>query len=237
MEKVNINKLSSLTLFFPFYNEEENIVKVVESAIDIANKVALKYEVLAIDDGSRDNTPKLADELAMKYPGVVKAIHNNPNKGYGGAVKAGYENAQNDWIFSSDGDGQFNLEELVNFIPYTKENDAVIGYRIKRADPFFRLINAKLWALFIRVLFGLKVNDIDCAFKLINKKVIDSFDFKSDGATVTAELLVMTNRNGFKIQEVGVNHYPRQAGTATGANPKVIIKAFKNALILKQAIH
>jgi glycosyltransferase involved in cell wall biosynthesis len=230
------SKLSSLSIFFPFYNEEENIVNTVETAIAAAKEVSEKYEIIAVDDGSKDKTGELADTLVKKYPGIVKAFHHNPNQGYGGALKTGFKNSSYDWVFFSDGDGQFDLMELKGFLPFVKDYDAIIGYRIKRADPFIRLVNAKLWGVFIKVLFGLKVKDIDCAFKLIKKDVLNSFEFKSDGATVSSELLVMAQRNKFKIKQIGVHHYPREAGKQTGANPKVIIKAFVNAVKLKKLI-
>ena len=221
-----VKKLPSLSIFFPFYNEEANIAAQAKDALKIAPNFAQKWEIILVNDGSADKTGQIAQELAQKYPGV-RAVSHPQNRGYGAAVKTGLKKSRYDWIFFSDGDRQFNLKELEKLVEKSDQADLVIGYRQKRADSFIRLANAKLFNFLIRILFGLKAKDIDCAFKLIKKEVVENiWPLKSDGALVSSELLIKAKKKGYKIIEVPVSHRPRQAGKQTGANPRVIFKAF-----------
>ena len=229
-----VKKLPSLSIFFPFYNEEANIAAQTEDALKIAPQFCQKWEIILVNDGSTDKTGEIAKELAKKYPGV-RAVSHPQNRGYGAAVKTGLKKSRYDWIFFSDGDRQFNLKELEKLVEKSDQADLVIGYRQKRADSFIRLANAKLFNFLIRLLFGLKVKDVDCAFKLIKKEVIDNiWPLKSDGALVSSELLIKAKKKGYKIIEVPVSHRPRQAGKQTGANPRVIFKAFYDIAALWQ---
>ena len=221
-----VKKLPSLSIFFPFYNEEANIAAQAKDALKIAPNFAQKWEIILVNDGSADKTGEIAQELAQKYPGV-RAVSHPQNRGYGAAVKTGLKKSRYDWIFFSDGDRQFDLKELEKLVEKSDQADLVIGYRQKRADSFIRLANAKLFNFLIRILFGLKAKDIDCAFKLIKKEVVENiWPLKSDGALVSSELLIKAKKKGYKIIEVPVSHRPRQAGKQTGANPRVIFKAF-----------
>lgn len=227
-----------LSIFFPAYNEEENIEEVANSALKVLDGLADRYEVLIIDDGSVDGTGEIADRLARIHPGIVRVIHHPQNLGYGGALKSGFYNSKFAWIFFTDSDGQFNIKELKKFLEAREDADLVIGYRIKRADPLIRVINTELYRLLIRVLFGLTVRDIDCAFKLIRRDVIEKIPkFRSEGALISAELLIQAKRYGFKIKEVGVSHYPRLYGKQTGANLSVILKMFKELFVLWKIVH
>jgi len=229
-----VKKLPSLSIFFPFYNEEANIVAQTKEALKIAPRFSQKWEIILVNDGSADKTGQIAQELAKKYPGV-RAVSHPQNRGYGAAVKTGLKKSRYDWIFFSDGDRQFNLKELEKLVEKSDQADLVIGYRQKRADSFIRLANAKLFNFLIRLLFGLKVKDVDCAFKLIKKEVVDNIlPLKSDGALVSSELLIKAQKKGYKILEVPVSHYPRKAGKQTGANPRVIFKAFYDIAALWQ---
>jgi len=219
-------KLKSLTMFFPFYNEEANIERVTQGALDIAARVADKFEIILVNDGSRDQTGTLADELAARHS-VVRAVHNNPNLGYGGAVRRGLSESKMDWVFFSDGDGQFDLDELPKLVALLDHCDMPVGYRIDRADPFMRKANAFCWGTLVRALFGIKVRDIDCAFKLIPRSLLATTSLESNGALISTELLAKATYAGLRIAEVGVHHYPRTAGEQTGANLRVIAKAFK----------
>ncbi len=228
-------KLNSLSIFFPFYNEEANIERVTQNALDIAGQVANQFEVILVNDGSRDRTGALADKLAEQYP-QVRAVHNNPNLGYGGAVRRGLDESKMDWVFFSDGDGQFDLGELPKLITLLSDCDMPVGYRIDRADPFMRKANAFCWGTLVRTLFGIKVRDIDCAFKLIPRSLLDSTNFESNGALISTELLAKATYAGLRIGEVGVHHYPRVAGEQTGANLRVIAKAFRELFKLHRKI-
>ncbi len=224
-------KLDSLSVFFPFYNEEENIEAQTKQALKIIPQFARKFEIILVDDGSTDKTGQIGQKLAASHSNVVLVSHQK-NRGYGGALKTGFKSSQYDWIFFSDGDRQFDLEEMGKLLPFTKQADLVIGYRKKRADTFIRLLNAKLFNWLIKLLFGLKVVDVDCAFKLIKKEVVDSLELKSDGALISSELLIKAQKAGFKIAQTPVSHYPRKTGQPTGANPRVIFKAFYDIFAL-----
>ncbi len=222
----------NLSIFFPAHNEEQNIERVVEAARAVAKEVADRFEVIVVNDGSKDRTREVAEGLAAKYP-EVRVVNHEVNRGYGGALQSGFKAAQYEYVFFSDGDGQFDLNELKQLVPFVPEYDLVLGYRIKRSDPFYRWLNAKLYALFIRLIHGLKVKDIDCAFKLIKKSVLESFPLQSNGALISAELLIRAKHAGFKWKEIGVHHYPRQFGQQTGAKLKVILRMFREVWKLR----
>ena len=222
---MNLKKLPELSVFFPFYNEEANIEAQAKDALKIIPQFANKFEIILVDDGSADKTGKIGQKLAQKYR-PVKIICHRVNKGYGGALKTGFKNSRYKWIFFTDGDRQFKLTDLSKLVEKSDKADLVIGYRRKRADSFIRLLNAKLFNLLIKILFGLGVRDVDCAFKLIKKKVLDDIKLKSNGALLSSELLIKAKKKGYKTIEVPVGHYPRQVGSQTGANLKVIFKAF-----------
>jgi len=224
-------KLKELSVFFPFYNEEANIAAQTKQALKIIPQFAEKFEIILVNDGSADKTGQIGQKLAADHPNVVLVSHSK-NRGYGGALKSGFRKAKYEWIFFSDGDRQFDLKEIGRLLPLTSRADLVIGYRQKRADTPIRLINAKLFNLLIRLLFGLKVTDIDCAFKLIKKDVVDSLELKSDGALISSELLIKAQKAGYKIAQTPVSHYPRKIGSPTGANPRVIFKAFYDIFAL-----
>lgn len=224
-------KLKELSVFFPFYNEEANIAAQTKQALKIIPQFAEKFEIILVDDGSADKTGQIGQKLAADHPNVVLVSHSK-NRGYGGALKSGFRKAKYEWIFFSDGDRQFDLKEIGRLLPFADQADLVIGYRQKRADTPIRLINAKLFNLLIRLLFGLKVTDIDCAFKLIKKEVVNSLELKSDGALISSELLIKAQKAGYKIAQTPVSHYPRKIGSPTGANPRVIFKAFYDIFAL-----
>lgn len=226
-----MNKLSSLTIFFPAYNEAANIPHVLKKATTTANLVAKDWEILVINDGSTDKTAARVQSFSKKYP-QVKLINHSKNKGYGAALKTGFQSAKKDWIFFSDGDGQFNLAELQRFIPYTTSHQVIIGYRPKRSEGLGRTINASLWRYLNLIVFRLQVKDIDCAFKLIKRKTIRRLELVSEGAMLSAEILIKLQQSGHPIMEIPISHKPRLSGTPTGANPLVILRAFKEFIIL-----
>lgn len=225
----------SLSIFFPAYNEEANAKKSVKEALEVAKKITDDYEVIVVDDGSKDDTVKIINELAKNNHHVV-AVHHKKNQGYGGALITGIRKSKKDLIFFSDIDLQFDLGELTSFMPYIDKYDVVIGYRNPRKDPFMRLANAWGWKTLINMLFHLGVKDIDCAFKLFNRRVFDKVQVHSRGAMVSAEMLIRIKRAGFSIYELPVSHYPRVAGSPTGAKPAVIIKAFKDLMKVRKEL-
>jgi glycosyltransferase involved in cell wall biosynthesis len=224
-----------LTFFFPAYNEEENIARTVELALSQIGPLVPSIEVLAIDDGSTDRTPQLADELAAADPRV--RVHHQPNRGYGGAIKAGFAEARGELICFSDGDLQFDLREMSRLLDRladaSKPVDAVIGYRIKRRDPVHRIFIAKTYNAIVSVAFGLRVRDIDCAMKLFRREVFEGLRLDAEGPFLSAELLIKLRARGVRMAQVGVNHFPRAAGTNTGASFGKILRTFRDLAKLR----
>jgi glycosyltransferase involved in cell wall biosynthesis len=219
-------KVPSLSVFFPAYNEEANVENMVRQAQRILPEVSEKWEIIPVNDGSKDKTGEIIDRLA-KEDSHVRPVHHEKNKGYGGAVISGYQAAKHDLVFFTDGDLQFDLREITLLIEKLDEGDLILGYRKNRRDPWLRKLNAFMWGSLVKFLFGFQVRDVDCAFKMIKRKVVDKVELTAGGAMVSTELLARAHREKFRFVEVGVTHYPRVAGTQTGANLKVILRAFK----------
>ncbi len=225
----------SLTLFFPCYNEEANLKRVIEDAIGILPKVTDEFEILIIDDGSQDKTGEIADYLSSKRS-EIKVVHHKNNMGYGAALRSGFKHSTKDLVFFTDGDGQFSIEEITKLLSHINNYEIVTGYRIKRMDPIPRRINASLWTWLVNIVFRVRIRDINCAFKLFQRRIFNDIQLESNGAFINAELFARARRAGYKIKEVGVNHYPRLKGKQTGANIRVIIRAFKELLQLFQSL-
>ena len=225
----------ALSIFFPCYNEEANVERVTAEALVAAEKITGDYEIIIVNDGSRDRTGELADELAARHE-RVRAVHNSPNLGYGGALQRGFRAATRDWIFYTDGDGQFDFAELPKLLALLEQYDVASAYRIDRQDPPLRKLNAWAWGLLVRMLFDLPLRDIDCAFKIYPREFVERVELRSMGALIDTEMLARAKRLGYRIGQVGVHHYPRQAGVQTGANIKVIARAFKELFRLRKEI-
>lgn len=224
-------QIPSLSVFFPSYNEEKNIKSTVLKAKKVLLEVADKWEIIIVNDGSKDNTGKIAKELSSQDT-RIRVVTHNPNRGYGAAFKSGLYNAKYPWIAFTDSDGQFDFSEVTNFIKKQKETNAdmVIGFYKKRQVSKTKIITSKMWEYAVFLLFGLKVHDIDCGFKFISKKVVDALPgLESErGAFISSEFLIKARKKGFKIVEIPVTHYPRTAGQGTGRNVDVIIQSFKD---------
>lgn len=222
-------KVKEISVFFPAYNEEKQIEKTVTQAVKVLNKVAVKWEILIINDGSSDKTGEVAKKLSGKDK-RVRVITHSPNRGYGASLKSGFYNSKYDWIVFTDSDGQFDFSEITKLIEKrdTTGADLVVGRYLVRQVPFYRKLNTFLWQVVVRILFGLRVRDIDCGFKLISKKVIEKIPkLESErGAFISSEFLIKAQNYGFKIVEIGVHHYPRVDGKGTGSDINVIIKSF-----------
>jgi glycosyltransferase involved in cell wall biosynthesis len=229
-----------LTFFFPAFNEEENVAETVRRALDeIGPLVDGSIEVLIVDDGSTDRTPQIADELAAADPRV--RVHHQANRGYGGALRAGFAHASGELICFSDGDLQFDLREMGRLLDRLNDRarkpvDVVIGYRIKRRDPPHRIFIAKTYNAIASVVFGLRVRDIDCAMKLFRRKVFDGLPLGTDSPFLSAEMLIKLKARGERIAQVGVTHYPRAAGTNTGASFRKILRTFRDIARLRWAL-
>ena len=216
----------SLTITFPCYNEEANVERVTRAALEVASRITPDHEVLIVNDGSRDRTGEIGEQLAASLAGV-RIVHNRPNRGYGGALSRGFREATKNWIFYTDGDGQFDMNELPPLIALLKDYDIVSCYRIDRQDPVMRKVNAFCWSSLVNVLFNIGLRDIDCAFKIYPRTFIEQIEMHSTGALIDTEMLAKARRLGYSIVQRGVHHYPRKAGQQTGANLKVIGRAFR----------
>lgn len=227
LEFVHMAKTGSLSVFFPTFNEEANIEKTVLSARKVLGAVADRWEIIVVNDGSGDNTAEIVQELARK-DAKIKIINHKQNLGYGAALQSGFYQAQYEWIAYTDSDGQFDFSEITRFFEKKDSADLLIGYRLKRKDSFYRLFLARGWNLLVYLFFGLRLKDVDCGFKMIKRKVLEKIPHLESerGGMINAELAIKAKAAGFKIGQVGVTHYPRRAGRATGSQIRVIIKSF-----------
>ena len=231
-----MKKLSELSLFLPAYNEEKVITQTITKSDAILRKVAKKYEILVVNDGSTDKTEEVVNKVIKKNPNV-RMITHNPNKGYGGALKTGLYESKYKYIAFIDADGQFDFSEIGKFIEHIDNFDLVIGYRAKRADTGLRIATAYLLKLWNMFWFRFSVKDTDCGFKLIKKDVVDRLPkLKTESAITETEFLIRAQRAGYKFKEVPVYHYPRTTGKSTGGDPRVTFRAAKETLQLWWAI-
>jgi glycosyltransferase involved in cell wall biosynthesis len=224
-------RLARLSYFFPAHNEAENLEPLIDEALQALPALAETFEIIVVDDGSRDATPELADRLAAAHPGVVRAVHHPTNLGYGAALRSGFGAARFEHIAFTDGDRQFRVADLGRLTARVAapDNPAVVaGFRIRRADPFVRSLYASLYRLANRIFFGLRVRDVDCACKLFRREALDGIRVESDGAFFSAELLIKLRESGRAVAEVGVPHHPRTAGRPTGAKPSVVFRAMRD---------
>ena len=224
-------RVARLSYFFPAHNEEANLEGLVAEALDTLPSLADTFEIIAVDDGSRDRTAEIADRLAAANPDVVRVVHHPVNRGYGGALRSGFEASRYELLAFTDGDRQFRVADLGRLtarLQAPDRPDVVVGYRIRRADPLIRIVYARTYKLANRVLFGLRVRDVDCAAKLFRREALDGVRVASGGAFFSAELLIKVRNQGRSVVEVGVPHYPRTAGSPTGAKPSVIWRAVKD---------
>jgi glycosyltransferase involved in cell wall biosynthesis len=225
------SRVARLSYFFPAHDEEANIEGLVAEALDSLPAIANTFEIIVVNDGSRDRTQALADELTAAHPGVVRAIHHPTNLGYGAALRSGFAAARYELVAFTDGDRQFRVEDLARLterLAAADQPDVVVGYRIRRADPLVRTLYARAYRLANRIFFGLKVTDVDCACKLFRREAVEDIHVESDGAFFSAELLIKLRAAGRSVVEVGVPHYPRTAGSPTGAKPQVIARAVRD---------
>jgi glycosyltransferase involved in cell wall biosynthesis len=225
----------SITVFFPCYNEQDNVAKVTQQALAVLEGLHADYEVILVDDGSADATGRIAEQLAADHD-RVRVIHHPQNRGYGAALQSGFRAATKELVFFTDGDGQFDLAELLPWLPLMEEYDIVCGYRLNRQDNFVRRMNGWLWTKMTGLIFSLHLRDIDCAFKLFRRSVLAGLKMESTGALISTEILARATRRGCRITQRGVHHYPRTAGKQTGCNPKVILRAFRELWQLRRRI-
>ena len=225
----------SLSVFFPCYNEQDNVARTTERAIAVLEKLNADYEAIIVDDGSKDATGQIADKIAARNK-RVRVVHHPTNLGYGAALQSGFRSAAKELVFYTDGDGQFDISEMPALLPLIKQYDIVSCYRLNRQDNMIRKINAWCWTKLVCFLFKMKIRDIDCAFKLYKREIFDNIKMVSTGALIDTEILARATRKGYAVTQRGVHHYPRTSGTQTGAKLGVIIRAFRELFKLYNQI-
>lgn len=228
-------RLSGLTVVLPCFDEEPNVGDAVAEALAAATRCASAVEVVVVDDGSRDGTRGAAELLAVGDP-RVRVVAHEVNRGYGAAVRTGIAASRMPWVLLTDADLQFDLQELAGMLPAVADHDLVAGFRIDRADPLHRRLSAHAWNRLMRRTFGVAVRDVDCAFKLVRGTAVRALELHSEGAMISTELYACAEREGWRITEVGVHHRPRTAGTPTGGNAAVVLRAFRERRELRRAL-
>ena len=217
--------LTSLSIFFPCYNEALNVGPMIEQAVKVGEEYGADYEVVVVDDGSKDNSAQIVRDWSKKNS-RVRLVQHEKNQGYGAALRTGFNNVTKDLVFLTDGDNQFRLSDIDKLFSKIDGCDVVTGFRITRMDKPHRRLNGFLWTKLNKVLFGLPVRDVDCAFKLFRRKVLQGLELESSQLLIHAEILARLKKKGAKIEEMGVTHYPRTAGQATATKPAAVLKTF-----------
>lgn len=231
----HISGFRSISIIFPAYNEEENIVEVVEQARDVISKLFNDFEIIVVNDGSHDSTGTIIDDMKQREPSLLP-VHHEQNRGYGATLRSGIEAASKELVFFTDSDLQFDIAEIRHLLKWIGEHDIVAGYRADRADPAHRRFNAWGWNMLVRLFLGLKIKDIDCAFKLFRRCVFDDIRLESVGAMINTEILVLARWQEKRIKEVPVRHFPRVAGEQSGANIRVVLKAFRELVTMRSKL-
>lgn len=221
------NSQITLSVFFPAYYDELNIGKVTRSAVKILEELKLKdYEIIIIEDGSPDRTGEVADRLAGEFP-KVRVIHHAKNMGYGATLKDGFVNAKMDYVFYTDGDNQFDLEEMKKFVALIPFSDIVVGYRKHKQYSLYRKFTSLCYNYLLKIIFDIHYWDIDCAFKLFKTDLFRKIEIKSIDAFIDAEIMLKANLLDYTVTELGVQHLPRLDGVSTGARPSVILRTIR----------
>ena len=230
------NKDIRLSVFFPAYYDEKNIDKVVHKAVAVLEELQLKdYEITIIEDGSPDNTAEVADKLAAFYP-KVQVVHHEMNKGYGATLWEGFSTARFEYVFYTDGDNQFDLEELKKFVALVPFSDMVVGYRKKKQYSPYRKLTSFVYNYILRYTFDIDYIDIDCAFKIIKTDLFKKIKVNTKDAFIDAEIMIRAELLGFTFTELGVKHLPRVDGVSTAARPSIIFRTIKEIIDLRKEL-
>jgi glycosyltransferase involved in cell wall biosynthesis len=227
-DQIRVRTYRTISMVLPAYNEESVIAETVRVCLSAAEQYCPNVEVIVVDDGSRDRTGAILDEIAAQ-DSRVRVIHHMPNRGYGAALLSGFAAARGELLFFMDSDGQFDINDIALLLREQEQapDVVVLGYRQHRRDSALRRFNAWGWKRVVWLMLGLRgVRDIDCAFKLFPTNLVRACDVTAQGAMVNTELLVKLQQMGARMVQIPVHHYPRQHGTATGANLRVIARAF-----------
>ena len=230
------DKPAGLSVFFPAYNDSGTIASMVIRAVQAASELTPDYEVIVVNDGSGDATPAIIDELARTYP-RVRIVHHPTNRGYGGALQTGFRTASKELIFYTDGDAQYDPAELsVLWARMTPEIDLVNGYKISRADPLHRIVIGRVYHYIVSTLFGLKLRDVDCDFRLMRRAIFERINLEKTSGIICVEMMKKIQDGGFRIAEVPVHHYHRAFGKSQFFNFRRLLRTGRDLLLLWHAL-
>jgi glycosyltransferase involved in cell wall biosynthesis len=224
MSQTSHYRLPGVSIVLPCYDEEENVIEAVDSALLAARRAAFEYEVIVVDDGSRDRTRAIALDRAAEEPAVRVLVHDD-NLGYGSALRSGIAAAEQPWILLTDADLQFDLSQLEDFLPFAQDHDLLVGRRMPRMDPLGRRLAAIAWNWLVGAMFHVPLHDVDCAFKLVRGDLVKDLPLTSSGAMISTELVIRCLAQDARLQEIGVRHRGRQAGRQSGTSPRVVGRA------------
>ena len=219
-----------LSIVLPAFNEEANVGPMIEAALAALPALAVRYEVIVVDDGSSDATAAVAEDWMRRHHPAVRLLAHDRNRGYGAAIRTGLRHAREDLIFYTDSDRQFDIAELRGFLPLARDHELVIGFRRNRHDPPMRSVFSGVFNAIVRVLFAVKVRDVNCAFKLMRRSALEELELQSDDFFIDTEILAAARRANFRIAQLPVGHYPRQAGESTiqaGNVPQTLRSIFR----------
>lgn len=239
VDPIDRPRVPALSYFFPAHDESENVEPLVAEALAELPRLAERFEVICVDDGSTDGTGAVADRLSEEHPEIVRVVRHSVNRGYGAALRSGFGAARHELVCFTDGDRQFRVADLALLLDRMATGageplpDVVAGFRLERADPPIRLAYARVYRLCLRLLFGLELRDVDCACKLFRRSALEGVRVESGGAFLSAELLIKLRESGRRVVEVGVPHHPRTAGRASGADPRVVFRAVRDFWALR----
>jgi glycosyltransferase involved in cell wall biosynthesis len=234
MEQVSGYSLSSLSIVLPAYNEEAVISDTIMGVLAYGRKLRIPFEIVVVNDGSRDRTAAIVGDLQRAHA-ELRLVSHTQNKGYGEALRSGFDAASMDWLFLMDADGQFDISQLDEFMPHAREHDMVIGYREHRADAAHRVLYGWGFTLMMNALFKMRYTDIDCAFKLFRRAAWKAVQpiVSTDHKIFTVEWLWGAKRARLNVKQLPVRHYPRTKGIQTGARIDVICQMLRSLLRLR----
>jgi len=217
--------MPGLSVFFPAYNDAGTIASLVITAVKVAATLTDDYEVIVVNDGSRDDTAKILDELQRIYPDHVRIIHHQQNRGYGGALRTGFASATKEFVFYTDGDGQYDPAEVTGlWSAMTDDVDWVNGWKISRSDPLHRIVIGRIYHHFVKRLFGLKVRDVDCDFRLMRRRIFDVVHLEKNSGIICVEMMRKFQDAGFRVAERPVHHYHRAHGQSQFFNFRRVVR-------------
>jgi glycosyltransferase involved in cell wall biosynthesis len=227
------NQQPSISAFFPAYNDAGTIASMVIGTARVLERLASEHEIIVVDDGSRDATSEILEELGSLYGARLRVVRHAVNRGYGGALRSGIGAARYDWIFYTDGDAQYDVRELALLATQIRADvDAINGYKIARSDPMYRKVIGCLYNHFVKRAFGLRIRDVDCDFRLVRRNLFQQLDLMSTSGTICVEMIKKLQDAGCRFAEVPVHHFHRAVGRSQFFRPRWLVKTFLDLLVL-----